>query len=84
MSWKGSLPPVGTDVSVSYEIPFAGGSIEARLHGEVMWSMASMDSSTSGGVGVVLQRVEDGAGGDAWRDYVDSEADFGESIPLSE
>jgi hypothetical protein len=81
---EGNLPPVGMDVSVIYEIPFAGGSVAAKLHGEVMWSMASMDSTTSGGVGVVLQRVEDGADGDAWRDYVDSEADFGESIPLSE
>jgi len=78
------LPPVGVHLSITYEIPFSGGTVEARLHGEVMWSMASMNSATSGGIGVVLERVEDGAEGSAWHDYVDSEADFGESIPMKE
>jgi hypothetical protein len=78
------LPPVGVHLTITYEIPFAGGTVQARLHGEVMWSMASMDSATSGGIGVVLERVEDGADGAAWHDYVDREADFGESIPLHE
>jgi len=81
---EAGLPPVATDVTIRYEVPFEGGSVEARLHGEVMWSMASMDSATSGGIGVVIQRIEDGCDGGAWRAYVDSEADFGESIPLSE
>ena len=79
-----TLPPVGVHLSITYEIPFSGGTVQARLHGEVMWSMASMDSATSGGIGVVLERVEDGADGAAWHDYVDSEADFGESIPMHE
>ena len=78
------LPPVGVHLSITYEIPFSGGTVQARLHGEVMWSMASMDSATSGGIGVVLESVEDGADGAAWHDYVDSEADFGESIPMQE
>lgn len=78
------LPPVGVHLTIIYEIPFSGGSVQARLHGEVMWSMASMDSATSGGIGVVLGEIEDGAGGSAWHDYVDREADFGESIPLHE
>ena len=46
--------------------------------------MASMDSATSGGIGVVLESIEDGADGQAWIAYVESEADFGESIPLKE
>lgn len=78
------LPPVGVHLSITYEVPFEGGTVQARLHGEVMWSMASMDSATSGGIGVVLERVEDGVDGAAWHDYVDREADFGESIPLHE
>lgn len=78
------LPPIGVRVSITYEVPFSGGTVQARLHGEIVWSMASMDSATSGGIGVVLERVEDGAGGAAWHDYVDREADFGESIPMHE
>ncbi|MBD91188.1 MAG: hypothetical protein CL940_12705 [Deltaproteobacteria bacterium] len=78
------LPAVGVHLTVMYEIPFAGGTVQARLQGEVVWSMASMDSATSGGIGVVLESIEDGADGQAWIAYVESEADFGESIPLKE
>lgn len=78
------LPPVSTDIVVLYPLQLDGEAFETRLRGEVVWSMAGMDSTVSGGLGILLNAAEDGAAGAAWRDYVAQEADFGESIPLAD
>jgi len=77
------LPPIGMDVEVDYPIPLHDRPLQAVLVGEVVWAMDSMSSGQGGGLGIRVSRVEDGAAGAAWKQYVDREASFDDSLPLS-
>ena len=58
-------------------------ALDTLLVGEVVWAMDSMSSGLGGGLGIRMSRIEDGTGGAAWKEYVEREASFDDSLPLS-
>lgn len=75
-----ALPEVGTPVEISYPVALHARPFTIHLAGEVVWCMPAMTSSQGGGVGVQLSSIDDGAGGDAWREYVTKEVEFGGAV----
>lgn len=78
------LPEEGTSIEVHYPLEAReGGRGEVTLFGEVMWTMSSMTSPTGGGIGIRIQRIDDGADGATWQDYIVWEMEFGGAAPRS-
>ncbi len=75
-----ALPPVSTTVEVSYPVALHARPFTIALAGEVVWCMPAMTSSQGGGIGIQLSTIDDGAGGDAWREYVTREVEFGGAV----
>ncbi|MEC9073016.1 MAG: PilZ domain-containing protein, partial [Myxococcota bacterium] len=65
------LPPIGLDVEVDYPIPLHDRPLHAMIVGEVVWAMDSMSSGQGGGLGIRINRVDDGAAGASWKQYVE-------------
>ena len=81
---ESDLPTMGSDVEVSYPIPLHDRPLMATLYGEIVWIMDSMSAGTGGGLGIKISRIDDGANGGAWREYVARESSFGDSIALAD
>lgn len=75
-----ALPGVGTQVEVTYPVALHARPFSIRLYGAVVWEMPAMTSSRGGGLGIKLHRIDDGAGGQAWREYVQREVEFGGAV----
>ncbi|MGM0574662.1 MAG: PilZ domain-containing protein [Myxococcota bacterium] len=76
------LPDERTEVTVAFPVALHARPFKIRLLGEVMWNMEGMTSAHGGGFGMRLNRVDDGAEGKAWREYVEREARFGGTATL--
>jgi Tfp pilus assembly protein PilZ len=74
------LPGVGAEVEVVYPVALHAKPFNVRLFGAVVWEMPAMTSTRGGGLGIKLSRIDDGAGGEAWREYVQREVEFGGAV----
>ena len=71
------LPEVGTPIEVAFPVALHAKPFNIYLRGDMVWTMPGMSTSTGGGVGVRIAAIEDGAGGQAWNEYVTRESSFG-------
>ncbi|MDP6945067.1 MAG: PilZ domain-containing protein [Myxococcota bacterium] len=73
------LPEEGAPVEVAFPVALHAKPFTIYLRGEVVWLMPGMSTRQGGGVGIRVDTIEDGAGGMAWTEYVNREAEFGAS-----
>lgn len=71
------MPERGTHVVVAFPVALHAQPFNIDLRGEVVWTMPGMSTRAGGGIGIRIDAVEDGARGQAWREYVSREAEFG-------
>ena len=71
------LPEVGTPIEVAFPVALHAKPFNIYLRGDVVWTMPGMSTPNGGGIGVRVATIEDGAGGQAWFEYVTREANFG-------
>lgn len=76
------LPHQGAHVLLTFPVALHAKPFPVKLEGEVVWSMAAMTASRGGGFGLRLSVIEDGAGGEAWKEYVTKEAEFGGVVKI--
>ena len=74
------MPERGTRVTVGFPVALHARPFTIDLQGEVVWTMPGMSTRAGGGIGIRIDTVDDGAKGEAWREYVSREAEFGASL----
>lgn len=80
LSNAAALPERGTRTSVIFPLSQGEGR-KIILTGEICWTAPSMEA-TGGGIGIRIERVEDGENGAAWARFIAGETDFGGALDV--